>query len=107
MQAGTVISYIEDKMHPRAEVALPNGDHIRLTLDRNGLTIIRIGGPRHFAELLFQADANLASRMCAALFSLETTPKPTPLRILVAAVVQLVSAEKVGNAFRKVAAQAL
>ena len=27
--------------------------------------------------------------MCAALFSLETTPKPTPLRILVAAVVPI------------------
>jgi len=107
MQVGTVISYFEDKQLPRAEVALPNGDRIRLTLDRDGLAITRLGGPGRFAPLLFQADPNMASRMCAGLFRLETTPKPTPLRIFVAAVVQLGSAEEVVDAFQEVVAQAL
>jgi hypothetical protein len=107
MQVGTVMSYSEDKQLPRAEVALPNGDHIRLTLDRNGLAIARIGSPEHFVEMLFQAGPNIASRICAGLFKLETTPKPAPLRIFVAAVVQLGSAEEVSKAFREAAAQAL
>ena len=105
MQAGTVISFVEGKLHAWAEVALLNGDHIRLLLDRDGLSIIRLGGPGVFAEVLFQADPNRASRICAGLFSLETTPTPTPLRILVAAVLQLGPAEEVGNAFREGAAR--
>ena len=103
MQVGTVNSYIEDKQLPRAEVALPTGDHIRLTLDRDGLTITRLNGPGCKAELLFHADPNIVSRICAGLFRLETIPTPTPLRILVAAVVHLGSAEEVRNAFREAA----
>ena len=104
MLVGTVISYIEDNLHPRAQVTLPNRDCIQLTLDRDVLAIVRLGGPEQFAEVLFQADPDLASRMCAGLVSIKTKPQPTPLRILVAAVVQLGSAAK---AFREVAAHAL
>jgi hypothetical protein len=106
MQTGTIISYAEDKGQPRAEVVLPNRDRVRLTLDRDGLAITQLAGAERLAAVLFQANPNLASRMCAGLFSLETTPRPTPLRILVAAVLQLGSAEQVRNAFRDVAAQA-
>jgi len=103
MQAGTVVSYAEDQAQPRAEIALPNRDHVRLTLDRDGLAIMRLARPGRLAEVLFQADANVVSRICAGLYSLETTPKPTPLRILVAAVVQLGSAEHVRKSFREAA----
>src|SRR5882757_7876271 len=103
MQPGTVVSYAEDQGQPRAEVALPNRDHVLLTLDRDGLAITRLAGPERFAEVLFQADADVVSRICAGLYSLETTPKPTPLRILVAMVVQLGSADDVGKAFREAA----
>ena len=104
MNIGTIVSYSEDQARPQAEVALLNGDRVKLTLDSDGLSIKRLPGPGGPAKMLFQADANLVSHMCAALFRLETTPKPTPLRILVATVVQLGSAEEVGNAFREVAA---
>jgi hypothetical protein len=104
MQAGTVVSYAEDQGQPRAEIALPNRDHVLLTLDRDGLAITRLAGPGRLAEVLFQADTNVVSRICAGLYSLETTSKPTPLRILVAAVVQLGSAKNVRNAFREVVA---
>src|SRR4051794_2274755 len=107
MQNGTVISYVENKGRPWAEVALTNRDRVLLTLDRDGVVIARLAGRGHLAEVLFQADPNLVSRMCAGLFGLETTPKPTPLRILVAAVVQLGSAEEVRNAFRGAGIQAL
>ena len=96
MQNGTVISYVENKERPWAEVALTNRDRVLLTLDRDGVVIARLAGRGHLTEVLFQADPNLVSRMCAGLFGLETTPKPTPLRILVAAVVQLGSARKFG-----------
>ena len=102
MQAGTVVSYAEDQGHPLAEIALPNREHVRLTLDRDGLAITRLARPGRLAEVLFQADANVVSRICAGLYSLETTSRPTPLRILVAAVVQLGSAENVREAFREV-----
>jgi hypothetical protein len=103
MQAGTIVSYAEDQGRPRAEVALPNSDRILLTLDHDGLAITWLAQPGRPAELLFQADANVVSRICAGLYSLETTPKPTPLRILAAAVVQLGSAEDVRKAFREAA----
>jgi hypothetical protein len=106
MHTGTVVSYAEDQGHPRAEVALPNRDHVLLTLDRDGLSITRLARQEHLAEVLFQADANVVSRICAGLYSLETRPQPTPLRILVAAVVQLSSAESIRNAFREVVAAA-
>jgi hypothetical protein len=105
MTTGIVISYSDDTRNTRAEVALRNGEHILLKLDRNGVTIMRLTGPGHCPEILFQADPNLATRMCDGLFALETTPKPPPLRILVAAVVQLGSADEVGTAFQRVAAQ--
>lgn len=103
MQAGTVIFYAEDQGHPLAEIALPNRDHVLLTLDRDGLAITRLAGPGRLTEVLFQADANGASRICAGLYSLETTSRPTPLRILVAAVVQFGSAEHVRKSFREAA----
>jgi hypothetical protein len=103
MQAGTIVSYAEDQGQPRAEVALPNRDHVLLTLGRAGLAITRVAERALGPELLFQADADVVSRICAGLYNLETTPKPSPLRILVAAVVQLGSAEHVRQAFREAA----
>jgi hypothetical protein len=84
-------------------VALPNSDRVLLTLDRDGLAITWVAQPGRHAEVLFQVDPNVVSRICAGLYSLETTLKPTPLRILVAAVVLLGSAEDVRTAFREVA----
>lgn len=105
MQRGTIISYSEDQGRPQAEIALHNGDRVQLALNRNGLSIKRLAGPGRPAEILFQANQNQVSRICAGLFRLDTTPKPTPLCILVAAVVQLGSAEQVRNVFREAAAQ--
>ena len=103
MQSGTIVSYAEDQGQPRAEIALPNRDHVVLTLDRDGLAIRRLANPEHPVEVLFQGDANVVSRICAGLYHLETMPKPTPLRILVAAVVQFGSADDVRKAFGEVA----
>jgi hypothetical protein len=103
MQIGTVIHYSDVADHPHAEVALRNGDHVQITLDRAGLTIKQPTGLMQPSKVLFRANPNLTSRICAGLFGLETTPSPTPLRILVAALVQLGSAEEVGNAFQEAA----
>jgi hypothetical protein len=87
MQAGTIISYADDNELPHAEVTLRNGDRIDLILDRGGLAIRRSAASARPSEIVFQANAHQVSHLCAGLFSLEVTPKPTPLRILVAAVV--------------------
>jgi hypothetical protein len=104
MQIGTVTHYSDATDHPHADVTLRNGDHIELKLDRAGLTIKQPTGLMQPSKVLFWANPNLTSHICAGLFGLETSQSPTPLRILVAAVVQLGSAEEVGNAFQEAAA---
>ena len=103
MRTGTVLVYRDDDEQPWADVALADGERVRLFLDRGGLVITRLAGAGRPAALLFEADPDLTSRLCAGLFRLETTPKPTPLRILVAAVVQLRSAEDIGSVFQHAA----
>ena len=98
MLAGTIISYLDDKRYACAEVVLGNADRVLLTLARDGLAIMWLASSERGPKVLFRADPNLATRMCDGLFTLETSPKPTPLRILVAAVVQLGSADEVGKA---------
>jgi hypothetical protein len=105
MLAGTIISYLDDRRYACAEVALRNADHVLLTLARDGLAIMLRATTERGPKLLFRADSNMATGMCDGLFTLGTRPKPTPLRILVAAVVQLGSADEVGNAFRQVASK--
>ena len=63
MRTGTVIYYSDDTEHPHAEVELRNGDHVQLTLDRDGLTIKQSTGLVQPSKVLFRANPNLASRI--------------------------------------------
>ena len=105
MQAGTVISYSENPERPYAELMLHNGDRIQLSMDGAGVAIQRLE-PGIPPAALFHADPDLTARICAALLGDETRPPPTPLRILVAAVAQLGSADEIRLAFEEAAAQA-
>jgi hypothetical protein len=107
MPSATVVYCSDDTEHPRAEIVLCNGDHIQLALDRDGLAITQFAGPMQPAELLFEADPSLASSICAGLFNPKNTSRLTPLRILVAAVVQLSSAREVKDTFREAAEQVM
>jgi hypothetical protein len=84
-------------------VALCNGDRVLLALDRAGLTITQISAGR--PVILFQAGPRIVSHICASLVSSTNTSDATPLRIVVAAVVQLRSADEVRRAFNDVAAR--
>ncbi|MFZ1920063.1 MAG: hypothetical protein WAU57_00365 [Xanthobacteraceae bacterium] len=101
---GTVILFSDTDQRPRSEVALGNGDHILLELDRTGLTIKQIKGDK-YPRTLFQGDPALVSQLCAGLVESPGTIDATPLRILVAAAVHLGSADEVKRAFHDAAAQ--
>jgi hypothetical protein len=99
----TVLLYRDDGWQPSAELALKNGDRILISFDQGGLTISRFGDrdPR----ILFQADSGIVGHLCAALVESPKTLDATPLRLVVAAAVQLSSADEVEKAFRNAAAQ--
>ena len=103
MKTGTVIAFRDDVEPSQSEVALRNGDHVLLTLGRNGLVIKRASGGGPAGEILFAAEPDLASRICAGLVRPAT--EPTLLRILVATLLQLGSADEVAKAFGEAAAQ--
>lgn len=99
----TVLLLRDDDRYPHAAVVLNSGDHIKITIDRGGMTISHVapGNPK----ILFLADADLVSRLCAGLIEKPKTFAASPLRIIVAAVLQLPSADEVEKAFRQIAAE--
>jgi hypothetical protein len=100
---GTVITFLDNNERPYAEIALDNGDRIAVTLDATGLTIRQIGGTD--SGILFQAGPDIVARLCTAFVERSASATPTPLRIVVAAVVQLASAELVARAFHDATAR--
>jgi hypothetical protein len=94
---GTILSYIDDTERPRAEVVLASGDLIVVALDAGGLTVSHAGDER--AQILFQAAPDTVARLCAAFVERSDPAPPTPLKIIVAAIVQIASADLVERAF--------
>ena len=95
MSAGAVLCFEDHAKRPRAEILLGNGEHVELVLNRNGVTISRVDG-----QILFEASAELASRICASLMS--ATVNVSPLAILSAVVMQIPTADAVDRAFRAI-----
>jgi hypothetical protein len=104
MQTGAVISFRDNSERPCAEVALCSGDHVVLALDRGGLTITGIGTAGE-PIVLFRGSVAIVAHLCAGLVASPKTVRATPLKILVAAVLQLRSPEEVRRAFEHAAAQ--
>jgi hypothetical protein len=102
MVSGAIISYDENAERPRAVLALGNGDRVVLSLSRDGFTIVQLGAAE---AILFQADSELTSRLCAGLIASDSTPPAPAIRLLVAAIVQLNSAAEIKRAFEDVADQ--
>ena len=105
MPLGTIIVFRDDGERPQAELVLSVGDRVKLALDGNGLTVTH-AGPADPA-VLFQAGPETVAHICAGLVSSPDSPKVSPLRILVSAVVQLESVSEVRAAFEHAAAQVL
>ena len=104
MPAGAVITFRDNSERPRAEVALADGTHVFLALDRGGLTITHVSDDGQ-SELLFQGNTTIVSHLCAGLVGSPRTLSATPLQILVAAVMQLRCPDEVRHAFSHAAAQ--
>jgi hypothetical protein len=98
MQTGAVISFSDNSERPCAKVALCSGDQVVLALDRGGLTITGAGTAG-------EPSATIVAHLCAGLVASPKTVRATPLKILVAAVLQLCSPEEVRRAFEHAAAQ--
>lgn len=96
---GLVVSYDEKLGLPNSEIELASGEHIFLTLGREGLTIKQLPGPGRGEQVLFQADPATTARICDGLFNIEPGGKTSPLRMLVAAAVNLPDASAVRSAF--------
>jgi hypothetical protein len=100
---GTVISFLNNNERPYAEIVLDNGDRVVLTLDNGGLTIRQIWSAD--SKILFQGNPATVAHFCTALVTATRAPDPTPLQTLVAAVVQIASAELVAKAFHDATAR--
>jgi hypothetical protein len=104
MQIGTIIAFRDDGDRPHADVALRNGDRVRVVLDGGGMTVMQISGSAD-PKILFEAGPEIVAHICAGLVASPRTLEATPLRILASAIVQLGSANEVRAAFGSAAAQ--
>lgn len=94
MGAITVLN--DDFAAPYGEVALDGGDRLALSLDRNGLLIRNISDN----AVIYRANADTTSAICASLSSSRDPIRPSPLKILAALVSRMPTAAEVSRAFR-------
>jgi hypothetical protein len=96
----TILTYRNEGEMPFCEIALDDGAHVQLQLNKSGLIIERQARDERPAEILFKADPFLVSDLCAALLGSVRAVNTTPLDILVPVVMQMRSAGDVRDAFR-------
>lgn len=99
-----VISYVDNVEFPTSEIKLKSGEHIVLTLHKNGLIIKVLPTPEGPERVLYEGNAKTVSQICAGLFDDRGESKATPLQILVSAVTQLPNARAIEDAFKTAAA---
>jgi hypothetical protein len=100
---GTVLLFRDEAQERQAEIALANGERIRVVIARNGLVIKKLDGAN--PKSLFEANSAIVAHLCAGLISSPKTVDASPLRIIVTAVGQLQSAADIEKAFHDAAAQ--
>ncbi|MGE4063663.1 MAG: hypothetical protein AB7E79_09870 [Rhodospirillaceae bacterium] len=96
---GLVVSYDEKLGIPNSEIALASGEHVSLTLGRDGLLVKLLSRPGAAERILFHASPATTARICDGLFDIGSNETKSPLRMLVAATVHLPDAAAVENAF--------
>ncbi len=99
---GLIVSFDEQSRMPASEIKLDSGEHVLLTLERNGLVIKTPPGAGRDERVLFEGSPEVVARICTALH--QDVAKVTPLRILVSAVTQMPNAAAVETAFQAAAA---
>ncbi len=101
---GTILLYRDDGDRPHCEIALGNGDRIRLLLGRDGLVIVRIAPSAAQDEPLVRIAPAQVAKVCAGLVGPKGRSDASPLRILAAAAQRIGSAAEVRAAFAEAAA---
>ena len=96
---GLIISYDDKFATPYSEIELANGDHVLLTLERDGLTVKALARPGSPERLLFAGDPDTVAKICTGLLDERDDAKAPPLRVLTAVTSQLPSAAAVADAF--------
>ena len=102
MQLGTILTFRDDGDRPQADVALRNGDRVRIVLDGGGMAVTQLTGSAN-SEILFETGPKIVAHICAGLVASPRTLEATPLRILTSAIVQLGSASEVRAVFESAA----
>lgn len=100
---GLIVSYDDKFGMPASEIELASGEHVLLTLHKNGLVIKALARPGEQERVIFQADPGTVAEICTGLMGDSDTSKTTPLQILTAATVQLPNAVAVRDAFETAA----
>ena len=95
---GTVLTFRNDGDKPHSEIALANGERVRLQLDKYGLVIERQteGAP---PAVLFKGDADLVTDICMAFVGSKPASRQTALELLTSIVTQLPLTQHVQEAF--------
>jgi len=91
---GTVLTFRNGGDSPHSEIALANGERVRLQLDKYGLVITQDAD-----AVLFKGDADLVTDMCMAFVGSKPASRATALELLTSIVTQLPSANHVREAF--------
>jgi hypothetical protein len=95
----TVLRYRSGGTEPHCELALENGDHVLITLERSGVTIRRLARGDKPEQILFLGSVDVVADICVALLDRRPASETSVLDIFVSVVSQFRSAEDIRAAF--------
>lgn len=96
----TALTYRNNVDKPHCEIALANGERVRLQLDKYGLVIEQQPVIEQTPTILFKGDANLVTDMCMAFAGSKPASRQTARELLASIVTQPPSAHHVREAFK-------
>lgn len=94
-----LLTYRNDSDQPFGHVALDNGDQILVSLSTSGVVVATSSDQGIPREVLFVGGADALADICVSLLHGEPMARTTPLDIVLAAICQLGSAEKIRETF--------
>src|SRR5215467_13688470 len=100
----TVMRYRSGGTEPHCELALENGDHVLITLERSGVTIRRLARGDKPEQILFLGSVHVVADICLALLDGEPAFETNVLDLFVSIVSKFRSAEDIRTAFAEATA---
>lgn len=102
----TLLRYRSYGGQPFCEVALGNGDRVRVMVEAGGVTIKREARPGIPEEILFLGPVHLATEICVAMLDGKAASETSVLDVFLSIVSQFRSADDIRACFAKVSAGA-